>query len=279
MRFAVLGRPALQGVEDFLHLQNGVDRIVRIGRVGRRPVHGDLVIDVAHMAENHPHLRGLADDRHVGATAVGGQIAGAAAASPVVLALVMVDRAHLDLTAHRPDGDVSLELDSRVLDGVEGLDVAGDRALHVVDAQAVYPFLARRGVGLAPGIGLVGGELGEVGLFARVGGVNMSTEEKLDSGAVALHGSQRVEPIRLELLEARGEPDRLVAVAQEVGDLALLPRGTPDVDQIHSQLLETPFVDRRPDFLSMFVHARRPFHISTPSSGRVDSRRTQPTKR
>ena len=48
--------------------------------------------------------------------------------SPVVLALVMVDRAHLDLTAHRPDGDVSLELDSRVLDGVEGLDVAGDRA-------------------------------------------------------------------------------------------------------------------------------------------------------
>ena len=37
--------------------------------------------------------------------------------SPVVLALVMVDRAHLDLTAHRPDGDVSLELDSRVLDG------------------------------------------------------------------------------------------------------------------------------------------------------------------
>ena len=154
------------------------------------------------MAEDHPHLRRLADDRHICGAAVGGQIAGAAAAAPVVLALVLVDRAHLDLAAHRPDGHVSPELDARVLDGVERLDVAGDSALHVVDAQAVYPFLARGGVGLAPGVGLVGGEFGQAGLLAGIGGVDVPAKEKLDARAVAHQGAQRVEPVRLEFLEA-----------------------------------------------------------------------------
>ena len=107
----------------------------------------------------------------------------------------------------------------------------------------------------------------------------MSTEEKLISGAVALHGSQRVEPIRLELLEARGEPDRLVAVAQEVGDLALLPRGLQMSTRSIPSFLRRPLSIAAQTFSRCSSMPVAPFHISTPSSGRVDSRRTQPTKR
>ncbi len=105
----------------------------------------------------------------------------------------------------------------------------GMEGIHVVDAQAVYPFLARRGVGLAPGIGLVGGELGEAGLFARVGGVIMSTEEKLDSGAVAR--SIYPLPLLAGLIPGEHNPRRddsdngtLTHEAESMPQIAILPR-------------------------------------------------------
>src|SRR5262249_60653989 len=57
----------------------------------------------------------------------------------------------LDLAAYGRDQDVSREAYARVLERPHGLDVAGERALHVRDPEPVQPSVLDEGAGLEAG--------------------------------------------------------------------------------------------------------------------------------
>ena len=125
------------------HLAHADDRVLGLAADGERgvderAVRGDPSPHRAEVAEHDLLLGRLAEDAHVGDPAVGGQVAAAGRVAAVLgAAELLAPLGLLDLARHTGDQHVALERDAGVLDGANRLEVAGQRALHVADAEAV----------------------------------------------------------------------------------------------------------------------------------------------
>ena len=93
----------------------------------------------AEVAEHELRLGRLAEDAHVGDAAVGDEVARAGRVAAVLGALRVAPLRLLDLAADGGDEHVAGEAHARVLERAHRLDVAGERALHVRDAEAEQP--------------------------------------------------------------------------------------------------------------------------------------------
>ena len=102
-------------------------------------MHADAQPERAEVAEHDLALGRLAEQAHVGDAAVRDEVARAGGIAAVRGALLLAVLRLLDLAADRGDQHVAAQPDARVLQRVHRLDVAGERALHVRDAEPIEP--------------------------------------------------------------------------------------------------------------------------------------------
>ena len=105
----------------------------------------------AEVAENDLRLGRLAEDAHVRDAAVRDEVARAGRVAAVLGALRVAVLRLLDLAGDGGDHDVAAQPDSRVGERAQRLDVAGERALHVRDPEAVEPPVLDEGARLEAG--------------------------------------------------------------------------------------------------------------------------------
>ena len=96
----------------------------------------------AEVAEHDLALGRLAEQAHVGDAAVRDEVARAGGVAAVLRALRVAVLRLLDLAADGGDQHVAAQPHAGVLQRAHGLDVAGERALHVRDAEPVEPAVA-----------------------------------------------------------------------------------------------------------------------------------------
>ena len=102
------------------------------------------------MAEHDLALGRLAQDAHVRQPAVRDEVARAGCVAAVLGALRVPVLRLLDLAADRRDQQIALQRDSCVAQRAHRLDVAGERALHVRDAEPIETAVADERLGLEP---------------------------------------------------------------------------------------------------------------------------------
>src|SRR5207245_2881636 len=91
------------------------------------------------VAEYDATLGRLAEQAHVGDAAVGDQVAGSGGIATVLSTVSLAVLRLFDLAGDGGNQHVAAQLDAGVLQRVHGLDVAGERPLHVRDAEPVQP--------------------------------------------------------------------------------------------------------------------------------------------
>ena len=118
------------------------------GRVDEVPLHPDPQPESTEVAKHDLPLGRLAEQAHVGDAAVRDQIARAGGIAAVLRSLRLAVLRLLDLAADRSDQQVAAQPDTCVLQRAHRLDVAGERALHVRDAEPVEAAVALERLGL-----------------------------------------------------------------------------------------------------------------------------------
>ena len=103
------------------------------------PLRRDAQPERAEVAEHELRLGRLAEDAHVGDAAVRDEVARAGRVAAVLGALRVAPLRLLDLAADGRDEHVAAQPHARVLQRAHRLDVAGERALHVRDAEPEQP--------------------------------------------------------------------------------------------------------------------------------------------
>ena len=105
----------------------------------------------AEVAQHDLPLGRLAEQAHVRDASVRDEVARAGGVAPVLRADGIPLLRLLDLPADRRDHQVSSEPDSGGEERAHRLDVAGERALHVRDAEPIQPAVADERLGLESG--------------------------------------------------------------------------------------------------------------------------------
>src|SRR5205823_2936896 len=121
--------------------------------------------------------------------------------------------------------DVSAQANSLVDQRPERLDVAGERALHVRDAEAVETALARERFGLEAR------NVREPGLAARVRRVHVPVEHQGRAAAVTTERADDIRATLLDLLPLNCEPELAKRVGHERRHRLLAPREARDRDR------------------------------------------------
>ena len=149
------------------------------------------------VAEHDALLGRLAEDAHVRDPAVGRQVAAAGGVAAVFAAAkLLAPLCLLDLADDRRDHDVAAQAKPCILDRPHRLDIAGERALHVRDAQAPDVPVADDRLGLEARLGA------QMRLTPRVGGVHVAVEHQARAAAGALEPADDVGTPVLDLLPA-----------------------------------------------------------------------------
>src|SRR5262249_57966166 len=99
--------------------------------------HADAHPERTEVPEHDLSLGRLTEQAHVGDTAVRGEVPGARRIPAVLGALRVALLRLLDLAADGRQQDVAAQADAPLLQRAHRLHVAGQRALHVRDAEAV----------------------------------------------------------------------------------------------------------------------------------------------
>ena len=188
--------PLHHSVEHLAHAQNRVLVALALAerRVDEVALRRDAQPERPEVAEDHLLLGRLAEDAHVREPAVGDEVAGAGCIAAVLGALRVPVLRLLDLAADRRHQEIALERDSCVPQRAHRLDVAGERALHVRDAEPVQTLLADERLGLEPR------DVRQPRLAAGVGGVHVPVEHQRRPSARAGERPEHVRPALLDLL-------------------------------------------------------------------------------
>src|SRR5206468_11383376 len=111
-------------------------------RVDEVAVRRDAQPQRTEVSEDDLALRRLAEQAHVGDTAVRDEIARPGRVAAVLRTLRITVLRLLDLAADRSDHHVAAQLHVRVVERAQRLDVTRERALHVRDPEPVEPSVA-----------------------------------------------------------------------------------------------------------------------------------------
>ena len=148
------GRDPLEHrVEHLVHAQDRVLVALALAerRVDEVAVGADAQPERAEVAEHDLALGRLAEQAHVGDAAVRDEVARAGRVAAVLRALRLAVLRLLDLAADGGDQHVAAQPHAGVLQRAHRLDVAGERALHVRDAEPVEaPVLDERAAAGSP---------------------------------------------------------------------------------------------------------------------------------
>ena len=143
------------------------------------------------MTEDDLRLGRLPEDAHVRDASVRDEVARACCIPAVLRALRVAVLRLLDLAGDGGDHDVTAQPDAGVGKRAQRLDVAGERALHVRDPEAVQPPV------LDEGARLEAGDVREPGLATRVRGVHVPVEHEARTAA---RSRARAEDVRTAVL-------------------------------------------------------------------------------
>src|SRR5947207_6561912 len=179
----------------------------------------------AEVPEDNLPLGGLAEDAHVGDAAVGDEIARAGRVAAVFGPLRVPVLRLLDLAADRGHEDVAAKGDAVVGKRAQRLDVAGERALHVRDPEAVEPALPDERLGLEAR------HVREPGLLARVRRVHVAVEHQRRSAARAAERAEDVRSALLDLLPLHRQAELLERLGHEGRHRALAAGEARDRDR------------------------------------------------
>ena len=200
-------------------------------------MHPDAEPQRTEVTEHDLALRRLAEEAHVGDTAVGDEVARARCVTSVLPPDRVAVLGLLDLTAHRRDHHVPREPDPRVLQCVHGLDVAGEGALHVRDAESVEPATVHEVLRLEAG------HVAEPVLLPGVRGVHVAVEHQRLAAPGPAPDPECVGTAVLDLLPLDLQPERPVEVDHQLGHPLLVAREAPHVDHPARRLDEAVAVD------------------------------------
>ena len=181
------------------HLARAQDRVavappLAEGRVDEVAVDADPQPQRAEVAEDDLALGRLAEQAHVRDAAVRDEVPRPRRITAVLRPLLVALLRLLDLAADRSDQDVAAQPHPRVLQRAHRLDVAGDGALHVRDAEPVQPAVALERLRLEAG------DPAQPGLTPRVRGVEVAVEHQRLAAAGAGPRAERVRAALLHLL-------------------------------------------------------------------------------
>src|SRR5581483_8171919 len=138
----------------------------------------------------------------------------------------------LDLAADRRDQDVATQPHGRVLQRMHRLDVAGDRSLHVRDAEPVEPAVALERLRLEAG------DVAEPRLAPGVRSVEVPVEHEGLAAARAGPGAEGVRATLLDLLPLHLQAERLVDLDHQPRRRLLVAGEARDVDEPRGRLDE-----------------------------------------
>ncbi len=98
------------------------------------------------MFENDVHVGGFAENAHVGQHAVIHQVVRAVSIAAIFLALEFTPLRFFDFAGDGGNDDIAFQSHARALQRFHGVGVADQRALHVVDAEAIDESVFDHGV-------------------------------------------------------------------------------------------------------------------------------------
>src|SRR5262245_2436384 len=189
----------------------------------------------AEVPEHHLALGRLAEQAHVRNAAVCDEVARAGRVAAVARPLCIAVLRLLDLAADSRDEHVAGEL--LVLDRVEGREVAGQRALHVRDAEPPDPAVALHARRLEALDTL------RPRLPAGVRRVEVAVEHQRLATAGARPRGEHVRAALLDLRELNREAERAQLARDPLGGLLLLAGEAGDGHRVAGPRDEPPFVD------------------------------------
>ena len=184
-------------------------------------------------------LRRLAEDAQIGRPTVADEVARAGRVPAVLGALSVALLRLLDLAGHGGDEHIALQADSVLDQRPNGLDVAGERALHVRDPEAVDPSVA-----LEP-FRPEARDVAQPRLLPRVRGVEVAVEHQRGAAAFAGPGADDVRPAVLDLLPHHLEAQLLELAGHDARARLLRPREGRRRDQAQREVDQSPLVDHR----------------------------------
>ena len=185
--------------------ERGVDEVA---------VHADAQPERAEVAEHDLALRRLAEQAHVGDAAVRDEIARARRVAAVLRARRVAVLRLLDLAADGGDQHVAAQPHARVLQRANRLDVAGERALHVRDAEPVEAAVALERLRLEAR------DVAQPRLAPRVRRVHVPVEHQRRAAAGARPGAERVRAVVLHLLALHLQPHAVEERDHQLGHRA-----------------------------------------------------------
>ncbi len=212
--------PLEHRVHDLAHAQHRVAVAHALGERGvdEVPLGPDAQPERAEVAEHDLALGRLAEDAHVGDAAVADEVAGARGVAAVLRALRLAVLGLLDLAADRRDHDVAAQRDAGIGERAQRLDVAGERALHVRDAESEE----RLPVVRQERPGLEAGNVDEPWLAAGVRRVHVAVEHQGRPAAGAGADAEDVRAALLDLLPLHLQAHRPELVAHQLGHRLLV---------------------------------------------------------
>ncbi len=224
------------------HLARAQDRVAVAPALAERRV-DEVAVDAdpqperAEVAEHDLALGRLAEQAHVRDAAVRDEVARAGRVAAVLRALLVALLRLLDLAADGRDQDVAAQPHARVLQRAHRLDVAGDRALHVRDAEPVEPAVPLERLRLEAG------DVAEPRLAARVRRVEVAVEHQRLAAAGAGPDAERVRPPFLDLLPLHLQAERLEELDHQPRRRLLVAGEARHVDEPRGGLDEPVAVD------------------------------------
>ena len=223
------GRGPLQhGRENGVHAADGVFLLPTPAeaRMHVRTMGGDANPERAVVPQDKLHVGWLSQDAHVRDNTVVDQVVAAHSVAAVLLAhKVVAPLGFFNLAGHRRDDDVALEFHPGALQRLGGLDVADQRALHVVDTQAIDgPVLDHR-------LGLEA-DAGQVRLSARVGGIHVAVEHEALAPAAPFQQTHHVGPPFFHLLPTHRQSHLLHHRAHVAAHFSFFTGRAGNVDEV-----------------------------------------------
>ena len=197
------------------------------------------------MFENDPHVGRLAENAHVGQHTVIHQIVCAAAIATVFLAAKFTPLRSFDFTGDRGDDDISFQAHTRPLQRSDGIGVTDERALHVVNAEAVDETVFDYSVRFVS-------DTGQKFLLARVGGIHVSVEHQVLPAARASPTADHVGAAFFDFLPGDFEANVLQRRLHELRHLQFFAGRAGDVDQIGRQRNDFVFSNLGQNSLDQF---------------------------
>src|SRR5580698_2736353 len=175
------------------------------------------------MFENNLHVGGLAQDANIRQHTVIHQIVRTHAVAAILAPAELSPLCFFDFSSDGGKDNVTLKLYTRALQGLHSIGIADQRALHVVDAEAVNHSILNHCVRLVA-------DSCEEFFLAGVGSVHMTVEHQTAAIARAFPARDDVGASLFNFLPGNVEADGFPRAAHVLRHFGLVTRGAGNID-------------------------------------------------